>query len=219
MLRKFMKHLKNGAGKKVFFSLYMGLVVLVATGWTFDPQKEEDGSLPGTSGEQSMTLRVMAENQVLFEPGIRETSEEARMECQILDESCRRTVKVRQRRVRYQGVLERIVEAEAGDQDLKGRILVANVVLNRVRSKEFPDSIREVVFERRQFSPISNGSYYSVHVSSLTKRAVRKALDGTDYSHGALYFMDRRISSSSNIAWFDSDLKRLFSYGCHEFFM
>ena len=55
-------------------------------------------------------------------------------------------------------VLLRIVQAEAGGCDMKGKILVANVILNRVESDEFPDTITDVVYEKRQFSPVSNGS-------------------------------------------------------------
>lgn len=119
-------------------------------------------------------------------------------------------------------VLCRIVEAEAGGEDLEGRMLVANVVLNRVINKHFPDSVHGVVFAHRgsryQFSPVSNGSYYSVHVSKGTRTAVRKALQGKDTSQGALYFMERALADSGNASWFDRCLTRLFRHGCHEFY-
>ncbi|MCH5266732.1 MAG: cell wall hydrolase [Lachnospiraceae bacterium] len=119
-------------------------------------------------------------------------------------------------------VLCRIVEAEAGGEDLEGRMLVANVVLNRVINKHFPNSVRGVVFAHRgsryQFSPVSNGSYYSVHVSKGTKKAVREALKGKDTSQGALYFMERALAESGNVSWFDRCLTRLFRHGCHEFY-
>ena len=54
-------------------------------------------------------------------------------------------------------VLKRIVEAEAGGCDMQGRILVANVILNRVRDSEFPSTITDVVYQRSQFSPVSDG--------------------------------------------------------------
>lgn len=118
--------------------------------------------------------------------------------------------------------MERIVEAEAGDQDLEGRILVANVILNRVHSKHFPDTIKGVVFANRagryQFSPVSNGRYYRVTVSDKTKRAVKQALAGKDISKGALYFMCRSASDPKNVAWFDRDLTKVAQHGCHEFF-
>lgn len=130
----------------------------------------------------------------------------------------KRKEKERKKQKEEKAILERIVEAEAGDQDLKGRILVANVIMNRVKSGHFPNSVKGVVFSHRQFSPISNGSYYRVSVSDKTKQAVKKALDGVDYSQGALYFMCRSASSPSNVAWFDRALKKVKEYGCHEFF-
>ena len=126
------------------------------------------------------------------------------------------------RRQEERQILERIVEAEAGDQDLEGRILVANVILNRVHSKHFPDTIKGVVFANRagryQFSPVSNGRYYRVTVSDKTKRAVKQALAGKDISKGALYFMCRSASDPKNVAWFDRDLTKVAQHVCHEFF-
>lgn len=116
-------------------------------------------------------------------------------------------------------ILCRIVEAEAGDQDVYGRILVANVVLNRVNyTKEFANDIEGVVFEKGQFSPISNGAYYRVEVDDITREAVTRALEGEDYSAGALYFIQRSSASKSGSAWFDT-LTFLFKYGCHEFYV
>ena len=69
-----------------------------------------------------------------------------------------------------------------------------------------------------QFSPVSNGSYYSVHVSSGTKKAVRRALQGQDTSQGALYFMERALADSGNASWFDRCLTKVKRHGCHEFY-
>ncbi len=115
-------------------------------------------------------------------------------------------------------VLLRIVQAEAGGCDMKGKILVANVILNRVESDEFPDTITDVVYEKRQFSPVSNGSINRCKVEEETVEAVDRALAGEDYSEGALYFMNRRASSGSNVRWFDTHLDYLFQHGGHEFF-
>ncbi len=115
-------------------------------------------------------------------------------------------------------VLERIVEAEAGDQNLKGRQMVANVIINRLQSPQFPDTVEDVVFAHRQFSPVSDGRYYRVKVSELTKRAVKKALLEKDNTKGALYFMYRAGSDAGNVSWFDRELTKLCEYGCHEFF-
>ena len=115
-------------------------------------------------------------------------------------------------------ILCRIVQAEAGDQDVYGRILVANVILNRVNyEKEFPNDIEGVVFEKKQFSPVSNGAYYRVTVDDVTMEAVERALSGEDYSDGALYFFMRSATAKSTASWFDT-LTFVCKYGCHEFF-
>lgn len=115
-------------------------------------------------------------------------------------------------------ILEKIVQAEAGDQDHQGKLLVANVILNRVRSEKFPSTIREVVFAPRQFSPVSDGSYSRAEASGDTRKAVDEALRGVDGSQGALYFMDRRYADGGNVSWFDRSLTRLFQHQGHEFF-
>lgn len=118
--------------------------------------------------------------------------------------------------------LLRIVEAEAGCEDEDGRLLVANVVLNRMESENFPDTVSGVVFQKEkgvaQFSPVSNGRYWSVTVSEETVEAVGRALEGEDISQGALYFAARKYADSDKMKWFDEHLTFLFSHGGHEFF-
>ncbi len=118
--------------------------------------------------------------------------------------------------------LLRIVEAEAGSEDEDGRLLVANVVLNRVDSERFPETVTEVVFQREngvnQFSPVANGRYYTVEVSDVTVAAVGRALMGENISEGALFFAARKYADSDKMKWFDENLTFLFSHGGHEFF-
>lgn len=115
-------------------------------------------------------------------------------------------------------VLLRIVQAEAGNCDIKGKILVANVILNRMESEKFPNTVRDVVYQRHQFSPVSNGSINRCKVTGDTIYAVDRALNGEDPSEGALYFMNRRASAGSNVRWFDNHLDFLFKHEQHEFF-
>ena len=119
-------------------------------------------------------------------------------------------------------VLLRIVEAEAGCEDEDGKLLVANVILNRLNSDHFPDSITEIVFQREngvsQFSPIADGSYNKVQISEETVNAVGRALAGEDISRGALYFAARKYADSESMRWFDEKLTLLFRHGGHEFF-
>ena len=118
--------------------------------------------------------------------------------------------------------LLRIVEAEAGSEDIKGRVLVANVIMNRVKSENFPDTVTEVVWVNSdgvpQFSPTYDGRINEVTVSDETREAVKQALKGTDYSEGALFFIQKSAAEAHNVKWFEKDLKKLFKYGVHEFY-
>lgn len=118
--------------------------------------------------------------------------------------------------------LLQIVEAEAGGEDIKGRILVANVIFNRVKHPEFPSTITEVVWQNEagsiQFSPTADGRIHTVTVSEGTREAVNRAIDGEDYSQGALFFVEEAYADQDNVAWFKKDLKFLFEHGVHDFY-
>lgn len=118
--------------------------------------------------------------------------------------------------------LLRIVEAEAGGEDEDGKLLVANVVLNRVNNDMFPDTVTAVVMQKEQgvaqFSPTVDGRFENITVSEETYEAVERALYGEDISQGALYFCARNRADSNKVKWFDQKLTKLFSYGNHEFF-
>lgn len=56
-------------------------------------------------------------------------------------------------------LIAQLVMAEAGNQDLMGKRYVVDVVLNRVDSDDFPDTVEEVIFQKNQFSVIENGAF------------------------------------------------------------
>lgn len=209
--------------KKILFFVYCLLVSALSIGWYPQNQNKRVRKDITSVRKSSEKMAALVENNQFCYQGVAETDmDERRMNTQE-DEKQRRTVKTI---VRYRvnldhgarRILERIVEAESGDQTIKGRQMVANVILNRMKSEKFPNSVREIVFAGRQFSPVSNGSYYRVKVSARTKKAVEKALKEKDNTNGALYFMYRAGSDSSNVSWFDRELTKICEYGCHEFF-
>lgn len=114
--------------------------------------------------------------------------------------------------------LTKIVEAEAGNQDEIGKILVANVIINRVKSGMFPNSIKSVIFQNNgrtyQFEPVKNERIYDMNPTQNTVSCVDRALAGEDYSKGALYFTMKTSSRS----WFNTSLTLLFVHGDHYFY-
>lgn len=79
----------------------------------------------------------------------------------------------------YQNLLQ-IVEAEAGTEDIKGRIMVANVIMNRVKYSEFPDNVTDVIWEYdngvAQFSPVEDGRISEVTVSQRRRMPSDRSL-------------------------------------------
>lgn len=119
-------------------------------------------------------------------------------------------------------ILCNIVQAEAGGEDIIGKMLVAEVVVNRVQNDNFPNTVEEVVFQNSggiyQFSPVGNGTYYDVCVSSETREAVERVLLGEEITDGALYFVAREYAQPQRVEWFDANLTNLFTYGGHAFY-
>ena len=118
--------------------------------------------------------------------------------------------------------LLQIVEAEATGGDIPSKLLVANVVLNRVKDSHFPDTVYDVVWQRvggsAQFSPTADGRIDTCTITNSTIEAVELALQGEDNSQGALFFVARHSAAQSNVQWFDSSLVWLFEYGGHEYY-
>lgn len=114
--------------------------------------------------------------------------------------------------------LLKIAAAEAGTEDVVGKALVMRVVLNRVESKEFPHTVREVVTQkngsRYQFCPVGNDSYHTAEVSEACYEALDMILDGWDESCGAEYFCRPETAGK----WHEENLSFLFQHGSHRFY-
>lgn len=71
----------------------------------------------------------------------------------------------------------RLVEAEAGNECMEGKIAVANVVINRIKDSRYPNTIEDVIYQPYQFEPVINGHIYKT-ASADSKQAVLRALRG-----------------------------------------
>ena len=114
--------------------------------------------------------------------------------------------------------LSRVISAESRGESLEGQIAVGNVVLNRVRSAEFPDSVQAVVFDRKdgvQFEPVSNGSIYDTP-TPRSVIAAKAALAGTDIVGDCLYFYAPALSQGT---WIRANRTYYTTIGCHRFYL
>ena len=73
-------------------------------------------------------------------------------------------------------LLARCIEAEAGNQSVLGRRLVTDVILNRVDSPGYPNTIRDVIYQPGQFAVVKNGAIDEVVPSAETWEAISREL-------------------------------------------
>ncbi len=113
--------------------------------------------------------------------------------------------------------LSRIISAEAKGEPLQGQIAVGNVVLNRVRSKSYPNTIYGVIFDRKhgtQFSPVSFGTIYNPP-SESSVIAAKICLEGYTLSDDILFFMNPRLATNN---WISKNRPYVFTIGNHDFY-
>lgn len=92
-------------------------------------------------------------------------------------------------------LLARLVTAEAKGEPYKGKVAVAEVVLNRVESEQFPNSIHQVIYQDKQFEPVENGMI-NKPAGQEAKKAVNEALSNEGKDTDALYFFNPDQTSS-----------------------
>ncbi len=110
--------------------------------------------------------------------------------------------------------LSHIINAESGNQPLEGKIAVGNVVLNRVANPRFPGTVYEVIFQRGQFTPVSNGSI-NLTPNAESVIAAKLCLDGANTAGNALYFINPRYSPNS---WASRNRPYVATIGAHAFY-
>lgn len=113
--------------------------------------------------------------------------------------------------------LSRIISAEAKGESMSGQIAVGNVVLNRTRSSSFPNTVKEVIFDKKygvQFSPTANGTIYNTPVPSAVI-AAKACLEGYTLSTRALYFFNPALTSAT---WIANNRPYIMTIGNHKFY-
>lgn len=108
--------------------------------------------------------------------------------------------------------LSHIIYAESGNQPLNGKIAVGNVVLNRVADPAFPDNIRDVIFQRGQFTPVENGTIY-LTPSEESIVAAKLCMEGVNTAGNSMYFVNYHYSS-----WATRNRPHVATIGAHAFY-
>lgn len=110
--------------------------------------------------------------------------------------------------------LSHIIYAESGNQSMRGKIAVGNVVLNRVADPRFPNTVYGVVFQRNQFTPVSNGTIYK-EPNAASVIAAKLCLEGANTAENSLYFINPTTSPRS---WASRNRPYVMTIGAHAFY-
>lgn len=114
--------------------------------------------------------------------------------------------------------LSRVISAESQGETYAGQLAVGTVVMNRVASPEFPDTVRGVVFDEKngvQFEPVSNGTIY-LQPTASSVAAARAVLGGERTVGQCLYFFAPALSQG---AWIRANRTYYATLGCHRFYL
>lgn len=94
-------------------------------------------------------------------------------------------------------LLARLINGEARGEPYTGQVAVGAVVMNRVKSSEFPDTISGVIYQKGQFSSVTDGQFNKpISEDSTVYKAAREAINGSDPTGGCIYFYNPKTSKS-----------------------
>lgn len=93
-------------------------------------------------------------------------------------------------------LLSRVVYGEARGEPYTGQVAVAAVVLNRVKSSSFPNSIAGVVYQSGAFDAVNDGQI-NLTPNSTARKAAQDALNGWDPSYGAIYYFNPNTATNA----------------------
>ncbi len=92
-------------------------------------------------------------------------------------------------------LLAKCVHAEARGESYTGQVAVAAVILNRVKSASFPNTIAGVIYQPYAFTAVSDGQI-NLEPNQTAYNAARDALNGWDPTYGALYYFNPATATS-----------------------
>ncbi len=114
--------------------------------------------------------------------------------------------------------LSKIIHAESQGEPMAGKVAVGNVILNRVESRDYPNTIYGVIFDRKngvQFSPVLDGSIYQKPLGDSVI-AAKLALEGEEIAGRSLFFLNPKTAQSN---WIVKNRPYYMTIRNHEFYL
>ena len=110
--------------------------------------------------------------------------------------------------------MSRIITYESGNQPVAGQIGVGNVVMNRVESSRFKNTVKDVIFQQGQFAPVASGAIYldPYEISTICAKMV---FEGYNTVGEALFFQQGRYGAN----WISQNTRFVINIADHNFFL
>ena len=93
-------------------------------------------------------------------------------------------------------LLARLIYGEARGETYVGQVAVGAVVMNRIKSASFPNTMAGVIYQRSAFTAVSDGQI-NLTPNATAKKAAQDAMNGWDPTYGAIYYYNPKIATSS----------------------
>jgi N-acetylmuramoyl-L-alanine amidase len=113
--------------------------------------------------------------------------------------------------------LSRIIHAESSGEPMAGKIAVGTVVMNRVKSSMYPNTIYGVIFDKKfgtQFTPVASGTIHN-QPSAESIEAARRVLAGERTDSRILFFVNEKIATNN---WISQNRTYILTIGNHKFY-
>ena len=113
--------------------------------------------------------------------------------------------------------LSRIISAESRGESMAGKIAVGTVVMNRVKSSMYPDTVYDVIFDRKygtQFTPVASGTIYN-NPTAESIEAAKRVLAGERTNSRILFFVNEKLAPNN---WISKNRTYILTIGNHKFY-
>ena len=110
--------------------------------------------------------------------------------------------------------MSRIITYESGNQPVAGQIGVGNVVMNRVESSRFEDTVKDVIFQQGQFAPVASGAIY-LNPYEISTICAKMVFEGYNTVGDALFFQQGRYGEN----WMSQNTRFVINIADHNFFI
>ena len=111
-------------------------------------------------------------------------------------------------------LLEVTIQHEVGNFSKTYKRYVAELIYNRIQSEDFPDTVKEVLFQKGQFQGIQAWAYSGIEIDNETREVIYEVFSKQYTTHPATFYYNPALSEYESVMWFEysGDIEYVFSH-------